>query len=253
MSISSLNKKISKIEHKRTMLALQNNTEDFIHTYNIPSQNFNTGKYWNNKFKSLESLEEQDEMTREKIKKIASFIPNNIRLLDLGIGQGYLEQFLKKSRRKIKLYGIDISPVSIKRMQKMFKGRFITDNILKIEKHYQKNYFDVIVAIEVIEHISPKEIFYLYRKIYSLLKPKGLLIISTPLNEGLSSMNENPSAHVREYTIPILKKELEIENFEIINMKTHYAFRSLYIFKKLLAKFIKRWEPNNIVIVAKKK
>lgn len=253
MSILLLNKTIHRKEKEREKLVAEGRSKEFLETYKVESPNFNTGIYWDNKFENIEKLEHQDGMTKDKIKAIASLIPHkNIKILDLGIGQGYLEQFFKKENRKNQLFGIDVSKISIERSKREFSGEFIVGDILNIEKYYKKNFFDVIVAIEVIEHVSPNKIFGLYKKVYNLLKLGGLFIISTPLNEGLENMENNPSAHVREYTIPVLEKEFEIARFQILKKKTHYAFSKKYYMKKLIAKIVKKWKPNNIIIVGEK-
>lgn len=253
MSMIIFNKAIHKIERKRTSFAKSNSYKEFLETYKSKLPNFNNGSYWNAKFNLDSTLFEQDAMTIEKIKFIAKTInKRNPKILDLGIGQGYLEQFLSAIGASYQLYGIDISRIAIRRLNSKFKGKFVTDNIMNIDKHYKNNTFDIIVAIEVIEHISPHQIFRLYEKIHKLLKTNGIFIISTPLNEGLAKMRNNPSAHVREYTVPILEKEFEIAKFKIIKKKELYAFKSFYKLKKIFAFFIKRWSPNNIIIVSRK-
>jgi len=245
-----------EVENLRDRLARQKKYKEFKATYStkypqIPNKN--TGKFWDEKFKSPESLNEQDWMTKDKVNTVVSFLPKRkIKILDLGIGQGYLEQKLQELEAEHTIYGLDISKKVIKRLEKKFKGDFKAGDILKADKFYKRNYFDVIVAIEVIEHIPPHKIFSFYKIIYLLLKKNGLFIISTPLNEGLRDMDINPSAHVREYTPEILDAEFNLAGLKIEKIKTFIAFKNLYFIKKFIAKFTKKWKPNNIVIVAKK-
>lgn len=217
--------------------------------------NKNTNSFWNKKFNLCEKFENQDGMTIDKIDFIASSLPKNpAKLLDLGIGQGYLEQRLKQLNINYDLFGIDISKTSIERSKKKFSGNFIVGDVINIDKYYKKKSFDVIVAIEVIEHIPPWEILQLYKKMYFLLKPGGILIISTPLNERLTEGGQNPSAHLRRYTIPILRREFILSNFIIKKIKIFYAFGNFYKIKLFLSLLMKNtWEPNNVVILAQKK
>ncbi len=84
------------------------------------------------------------------------------------------------------------------------------------------------------------------------MKKNGFFIISIPTNEGLEKMKNNPSGHVRIYTENLIRAELKIEGFRILKLKTLYAFKNFYSFKKVSSKFLKnRWRPNNIVILAK--
>lgn len=246
-----------EVENLRTKLAINKDYNTFKKTYSseypeIKSEN--TNSFWNKKFKIPIDFSELDEMTREKINTIISFLPDRgIRILDLGIGQGYLEQRLQEMDRDCSPYGIDISDKAISRAKRKFNGEFKTGDILKIKDYYKDRYFDVIVAIELVEHIPPKKIFSFYKDVSSLLKLNGIFIVSTPLNEHLEKMKENPSSHVREYTEPILRAELEISGFRVVEKRLFFAFRNLYRIKKLLSTIFKRgWEENSIVIKAVK-
>ncbi len=94
--------------------------------------NLNSGKFWDKIFESNPTLKDQDVMTKEKINIILSFLPREgLKILDLGIGQGYLEEKLKVKKLNYKIYGIDISSTSIKRAKRIFKGEFKLGNVLK--------------------------------------------------------------------------------------------------------------------------
>jgi len=60
--------------------------------------------------------------------------------------------------------------------------------------------FDIITAIEVIEHIPDDSRFV--REVFRILKPGGIFYLTTP--NGISQVNTNPD-HIRHYT----KRELE--------------------------------------------
>ncbi|HVT01667.1 MAG TPA: class I SAM-dependent methyltransferase [Patescibacteria group bacterium] len=246
-----------EVEELRDKFVQEGKLEDFkkTYSYSYPEiKNTNTGNFWDDKFDSPENLTDQDGMTREKIDFLISLLPKKkVKILDLGIGQGYVEQRLKQRGINHEIYGIDISENSIRRSAENFKGNFLVGDILKINKFYKKDFFDVVIAIEVIEHVSPKDTLNLFKQINSLLKKNGNFIISTPINEGLEKININPSAHVRAYTIPILKAEFEVSGFRIKTIKTFYAFKSFYEIKKILARiFRNRWQPNNVVILGRK-
>jgi len=247
-----------EVENLRDKLARKKNEDEFLKTYTsiYPEiQNKNTNLFWNKKFGKELELKDQDDMTKDKISKIVSLLPNKkCKILDLGFGQGYFEEKLGKSNRKSAIYGVDISSTAVKRAHKKFKGEFIRGDISQIDKFYQKSFFDVIVAIELIEHISPKKIFSFYRSVNSLLKRGGILIISTPLNEGLRTMKNNPSGHVRDYLPTVIKMELELSGFKVLETHQLYAFKKYYKLKKNLARvFPNHWKPNNIIVKAVKK
>ena len=67
------------------------------------------------------------------------------------------------------------------------------------------NGFDVIVHLEVIEHMRVKFGEELLRGCHELLRPDGKMIMSAPVFDG---KRQSPN-HVHEYTIPELQKLLE--------------------------------------------
>ncbi|MGE5042230.1 MAG: class I SAM-dependent methyltransferase [Candidatus Levyibacteriota bacterium] len=217
-------------------------------------KNVNTKKFWDTSFAKELSFQEQDEMTKRKIDKLVSFIPKeNIKLLDLGFGQGYIEERLQHKNILTQTTGIDISASAVKRAKKKFKGEFLEGDVLRAKKILKGKKFDVITAIELIEHISPKDIFTFFKDIRTLLNPEGLLLISTPMNEGLQDSQDNPSGHVRDYRVATLKKELELSGFEVTEVSLYIAFPKNYAVKNFIAKiFPNRWKANNIVIKARR-
>ena len=245
------------VEDLRDKLALKKDYKNFKKTYSSKYPEIkavNTNVFWNEKFKEPQNYDSLDLMTKEKIDTIISFLPNRkTRILDLGVGQGYLEQRLQEIGRGYELYGIDISEKAIARLNETFKGSFNVGDVLEIKSYYKNNYFDVIVAVELTEHISPRKILSFFRDIHGLLKPSGIFILSTPLNEKLRLMKENPSSHVREYTYQIINAELKVSGFKILEGRYFFAFKNLYSIKKIIAKlFPNWWEPNNVVVRAVK-
>lgn len=243
------------VEDLRNILAKRGRYELFKSTYfnnYAEVENLNTSSFWDESFAVPLAFKDQDSMTKEKIDTVISFLPKEAcKILDLGIGQGYLEDRLEELPYSHALHGIDISSKAIDRANKKFKGNFVVGDVFSIDSLYKDNSFDVIIALELIEHIPPTKIFSLFNKIYSVLRKNGMLIISTPLNEGLRYKKVNPSGHVREYTISIIETELLLSGFKVSNKKVLYAFKNFYTLKKLLSKFLKnRWKPNNLVIKA---
>lgn len=245
------------IEDARQKAAKTKNFAVFKNLYSskFPSiKNFNSQIFWDREFTQELSFSNQDSMTQEKIKTIYSLLPREKgKLLDVGFGQGYFEEYTQNRSTKWKLYGIDISANAVKKAQKKFHGVFTYGNISYLRKLYDKNSFDAICALEVIEHISPKNVFKFYEDVYTLLKPGGTLIISTPLNEYLRNRKDNPSGHVRDYSPEVIKTEMQLSGFKVEDVYFFHAFNKFYPLKKILAKvFPRKWEYNNIVIKAVK-
>lgn len=245
------------LERKRQLFAAKGQINKLKETYSAgfdPKVDLNTPTFWDKKIKEGGlSVYSQDKMTRDRISTVLSYIPESCRaLLDIGIGAGYLEQMLVKNRKDIKFRGVDISPFAIKRLRRLFKGEFVIGDILKLP--FKDNLFDVVVALEVLEHLPPSRVFKALKEIKSVSHRDGIIIISVPLNEGILSFEDNPSGHLREYTKELILAEVEIAGLEVVESKELYAFETMYELRNILKHFMpKRWKPNNIVLKIKQK
>jgi 2-polyprenyl-3-methyl-5-hydroxy-6-metoxy-1,4-benzoquinol methylase len=197
------------------------------------------------------SLCEEGEMTQERVKLADSFIPQTARrILDIGIGAGWVEELLEQ--RNVTLYGNDISPQAIRNVQARFKGHFTVQSLYSLT--YKKSFFDAVLLLEVLEHVPPSKTFDVLRSVSNLLKVGGHFILSVPTNEGLENRPDNPSGHVRMYTVPLICSELKLSGFAVLQVRTLYAFRRFYRAKKLLAAIMPhRWQPNDIIVQAQKR
>ncbi len=115
-------------------------------------------------------------INREKIKPYA-------RVLDVGCAFGY---FLKCcDEHNFKTYGTDISEYAITEAKKITKAELFTHDLNNGLHFFKDNFFDVITAFDVIEHlISPYNILKEFNRI---LGRNGKLIITTP---NISSLGQ---------------------------------------------------------------
>ncbi len=101
-------------------------------------------------------------------------------ILDAGCGSGLLAYFLAKDSRA-EVLGVDANPAAIDFCQTRFQlpnlrfSRALIDDL-----PFSNNSFDKIVFLEVIEHLSREQGHTVLQRFYDLLKPGGLLVISTP-------------------------------------------------------------------------
>lgn len=247
-----------RIEDYRHQLAVTGRLKEFKRTYlgqleEIPNRN--SAKKWDT-MNDLELMSfKEHPMAFERSKFVANRISRGSRVLDIGSGPGNLESFL--SRKNVDLVGIDISSKSIKKAKEMFpQYKFIIGNFLDANLINREG-FHYVVAMEVLEHISPTNTFKFIVKVKQLLKNRGIFIVSVPLNEGLEAMIKkgiNPNAHVRVYTPAILETELILSGFRVIQKKFLYAFHRNYRLKTFLANklgFLGK-SPNIVIVIAEK-
>jgi len=249
------------IETMRDELAKARNLDKLRAMYlasypQIPDQN--SPKLWDTLNLEQKPLITVNPMEEDRLKIVSHFIKGgNLEILNIGFGSGNLERkyFQSYSQASVNWYGIDISPASVKKVQQDFpQGKFEIGNIAKMK--LQSDHFDYAIAVEVLEHIPPKNTLQALSEVKRVVKPGGYFIISVPLNEGLEEMisrDENPNAHVRVYTPELIKGELLIAGFIIQGEKKLFAFHNWYRVKTVLAKYIfKKFKPNNIIILAQK-
>jgi SAM-dependent methyltransferase len=136
------------------------------------------GDYWKNFSFYSSQLPAHEKYFRKKIADIKKLHKSG-RLLDVGCAFGVL---LKEADSQgFVSEGIDISGYAVKQCLKN-NLKAATGVITEVKKN---NYYDVVTAFEVIEH--ERDPLSTIKTVYQLLKPSGLLVMSIPDSNSLSS------------------------------------------------------------------
>ena len=103
------------------------------------------------------------------------YLKSSAKILDIGCGVGlYLKDFAAKE-----LYGTDLSSDFLAECKQLIpQAKLFQGDYLKI--NFEKSSFDLIYSISVIEYISPSKIQSFFNKVYSEMKPGGILLIQYP-------------------------------------------------------------------------
>lgn len=168
------------------------------------------------------------------------------RILDAGCGDGTMLDNLKKQDPSLQMYGTDISEEGCKIAAG--KGIIAKTSDLNLEIPFESDFFDFVIAHEVIEHLIDPDRFL--EECQRVLKKGSYLIITTPnltawyhrllfllgyppLFSELSTRdrkvgigilkhiikNEQPVGHIRIFTAAALKDMLEHYGFEVVKIK----------------------------------
>jgi SAM-dependent methyltransferase len=153
---------------------------------------------------------------------------NNIKpgnTLDVGCGTGEYSVFLAQHGHIVTAF--DPSSHAIKVLRENINSLRIKADVNTFEGFQATELFDNIISIEVMEHIELDRVFA--KKLYSLLKPGGTLVISVPATQLLYSEADKISGHYRRYSYKQFSKILTDAGF--INFKIkRYGFPVLLIY-----------------------
>jgi 2-polyprenyl-3-methyl-5-hydroxy-6-metoxy-1,4-benzoquinol methylase len=110
-------------------------------------------------------------------------------LLDFGAGDGHLIYELSKIYKKKFYYVYEPNKKLI--LEAKQKLQQIKNVIFLKKKEIKKNYYDVICINEVFEHLNSEEIERVISIIKNSIKKKKFVIISVPIEVGVSSIIKN--------------------------------------------------------------
>ena len=129
------------------------------------------------------------------------------RVLDIACGSGYGAAMLVESGAK-EVVGGDIDDEVIRAAKDRYKNSNLNfEKVNAEELFFNDEYFDVVVSFETIEHIKDYKKYL--SEIKRVLRPGGLLIISTPNRKITHRLGINNPYHIKEFILNELREELE--------------------------------------------
>jgi cyclopropane fatty-acyl-phospholipid synthase-like methyltransferase len=93
----------------------------------------------------------------------------NSKILDIGCGKGHLIFELSKILNSKNVYGIDLSKYAKKNSPSLIRNKISCLDARKKMK-YKKNYFDLVISINLIHNFSINEIFLFIKNILDISK-----------------------------------------------------------------------------------
>lgn len=169
------------------------------------------------------------------IKNLGQFIPKNSqKILDIGCGIGWSSYEFAKSFPNSQVNAIDLSPVLIETASKLFddKKNLIFEAYDLIDG-LPEDTFDVIVMIDVYEHIPLSERFEFHKSIKKNLNNRGRLILACPSKYHQAYLKENNPSGIQPIdedidfeTIKKIAKDIdgEVIFFEYQNIWRSYDY-----------------------------
>lgn len=150
-------------------------------------------------------------------------------VLDAGSGFGQYTYYLSGMSRKWNVLAVDVKEEQVSDCNQFFRaiGRHnVLFRIADLIKYRQPNSYDLILSVDVMEHIL--EDVEVFRNFQASLRSGGMLLISTPSDQGGSDVHGDDEAsfieeHVRDgYNIQEIQDKLKLAGFR--RVEAHYGY-----------------------------
>lgn len=211
---------------------------------------YNSSAFWDKRLDENYKLIAKSPIYLHKLNIVLNQLSNlKGKILDVGIGYGFIEQLILKSKFDLKIYGLDISKFAISNATRNYKGNFLVGNIKQIP--FDDSFFDCVLALDILEHLSVDDCMKSLREIFRVLKFNGTFILSIPLNENQIDSAKNNHLHL--YDENLMKTQLDQVGFIINKRNTLTAFGNLYYLKSFFNNIFKLANPNLLILICKKK
>lgn len=154
-------------------------------------------------------------------------------VLDVGTGGGYGAEVLAQSAHTV--VAVDVDPSAVAQAEERYRKdnlKFFTASALRLP--FGDGTFDAVVAFELVEHLPRAQHPLAVAEWKRVLKPSGVLVLSTPDHDRMREFPDNPY-HLGELT------EAELRGL----LAQHFATVHLYYQELNAASIIWKpgWEP----------
>jgi len=117
-------------------------------------------------------------------------------ILDAGSGFGQYDYYLAKRNKNWHIRGVDVKQEQIDDCNSFFKEIGLTNatfGFADLTKLSEKEIYNLVISVDVMEHIEEDE--KVFSNFYKALKPGGMLLVSTPSDQGGSDVHDHDHEH----------------------------------------------------------
>lgn len=182
-------------------------------------------------------------------------------ILDYGCGTGsLLNELLKRAKKDQKCFGLDFSKESVVKVNRKYTKHPKYGKTVWIEKlpsPFINESMDLIISLDVIEHLDDEQLPAMINEIHRILRPCGYLILTTPNKENLEGNKTicpdcgcifHRYQHMRNWSCLTLREEMEKGGFNTLHIaETNFAMKYQRLIK-LFLKFEPKYKKNLIYI-----
>jgi len=146
---------------------------------------------------------------KRAIKTWEKNIPGKTEILDAGSGFGQYSYFLAHNKPYRTILGVDVKTEQIEDCNKFFRKTGLTNATFEfadLTQFVKENYFDLILSVDVMEHIE--EDVLVFENFHKSLKPGGMLLVSTPSDQGGSDVHEHHEHYENDGTASFIDEHV---------------------------------------------
>jgi SAM-dependent methyltransferase len=169
----------------------------------------------------------------KELRKWKAALPSasGIKILDAGAGFGQYSYWMHKLDKNFNILSVDVKEEQVadcnnfmKQINASDKVKFIVGDLTQYQS---PDTYDLVVCVDVMEHIEDDRACF--RNYYASLKKGGMLLISTPSDQGGSDVKEDSDEsfieeHVRDgYNIDEIQEKIRTAGFSKIEARYNYG------------------------------
>lgn len=172
---------------------------------------------------------------RSELRKRRRFDPEVKKILDAGSGFGQYSYRMARWFPNAGIKAVDIKPEQIEDCNQFMQKAGLADRVkfelADLTKFQEKETYDLVLSVDVMEHIE--EDVQVFRNFYASMKKGGLLLISTPSDQGGSDTHDHDDQegahgfideHVRDgYNIGEIETKLKTAGFSKVEVRYSYG------------------------------
>lgn len=155
---------------------------------------------------------------------------NDIKILDAGSGYGQHTYYLTGMNPNWQILAVDVKDEQVADCNRFFKqvGRTnVHFEVADLTTFRKENTYDLALSVDVMEHILEDEL--VFQNICASLKPGGMLLVSTPSDQGGSDVHDEGEGsfieeHVRDgYNIKDIEDKMKRAGFSKVEALYSYG------------------------------
>lgn len=211
----------------------------------------------------------EDWINKKKLEYVLRHIHGeNKRILDIGIGTGYL--LMRCYKKGMECYGFDLPRDDLKKIRRKIKSfgiKIFTGKINRLP--FPDCFFDFVTMINILEYLKMWEINIILSEANRVLKNGGKLLIIVPFEKKSETINVCPyclkvfNLRFQDFSQKSLEKIVVRHKFRIVSNKRIFScidkFKVLKNFSPTIVQFFSQFfillglaQPLQIMVIAEK-